>query len=310
MEIKWSEQDTSILSLLAEHRALTIQQLSLISKRSAKGLSRRCSQLKSIGLILAIPRALGRNRGRPENMLALTASGAERLAEEFDSDSEIPATSLAYSPQGDMDHTLLVNWFRIHLMAAAEAAGLEKHDFLAANSPFLPILPDGKQAAFDRILPEPGSDEWCNFIPDGVFTLSRADPPSQKSLLFFLEVDLGTEPVVSVSGGGRDLRQKILNYQMYFRSERYKRYEELWHCRFNGFRLLFLANSPGRKAAICNLVQEMVPSDFIWSADQMAMFENGLGAEIWARGGKDQARHQSILGSLSIPNIPVVDKLT
>ena len=175
-------------------------------------------------------------------------------------------------------------------------------DFLASTSPFLPKLADGKLAIYDRIAAGPGPDAWMDFIPDGVFTISVGEQDRRRSLLFFSGgVDMGTEPLTS-SGSGRDLRQKILNYQAYFRTGRYKRYEEFWNYQFKGFRLLFLANTGGRMASICRLVQGMPPSDFIWVSDQDRMFAQGLGDNIWARGGKDQTAHQSSSSALRWPD--------
>ena len=45
------------------------------------------------------------------------------------------------------------------------------------------------------------------------------------------------------------------------------------------------------------LVREMWPSDFIWLTDQERMFSHGLSAEIWVRGGRQDAPPESILGS-------------
>ena len=79
---------------------------------------------------------------------------------------------------------------------------------------------------------------------------------------------------------------------------KYKKYEQVWNCPLNGFRLLFLTISHSRLAALCGLVQEMPPSDFIWLTEQSRMFADGASAAIWARGGKLETPHESILGSL------------
>lgn len=296
MPRKPTDQDFKIFATLADHSVLTIQQLSLAIGRNPKSLARRVRELGRLGLIQTIPRPLGRKRGRPENVLLLTASGADLLLDQLDDSHDLSVDTLAGSPTGDIDHTLLINWVRIGLQGITDRVSSLNAVFLASNSPFLPQLPDGSSPVLDRVVVDPTADKWMDFIPDGVFTINNGDPGHGKSLLFFLEVDMGTEPLASPTAGGRDLRQKILSYQAYFRTNRYKRYEELWGCRFNGFRLLFLANTVGRMTAICRLVQEMVPSDFIWVTDQGRVFEKGLGAAIWARGGKDQTSPHSILG--------------
>ena len=297
MPRKPPDQDITIFKALADHSALTTEQLSLVTGRNPKSLSRRVRELGGLGLIQTIPRLLGRKRGRPENVLLLTASGAELLLEQLCDSEDFSVNTIAGAPTGDIDHTLLVNWVRIGLQEITDRLPSLNAVFLVSNSPFLPKLPDSSSPVVDRVVVDPGADKWMDFIPDGVFTINNGDQSQRKSLLFFLEVDMGTEPLASPTAGGRDLRQKILNYQAYFRTNRYRRYEELWGCKFNGFRLLFLANTSSRMAAICRLVQEMVPSDFIWVTDQGRVFEKGLGAAIWARGGKVQTPPQSILGA-------------
>jgi hypothetical protein len=64
------------------------------------------------------------------------------------------------------------------------------------------------------------------FTPDAVFAITNA--VDSKTLLFFLEVDCGTETLSSPQRDMKDIRQKILNYQWYFQSFKYKRYERIF----------------------------------------------------------------------------------
>ena len=144
-------------------------------------------------------------------------------------------------------------------------------------------------------------------IPDGVFTITKKD--AKKTLLFFLEVDMGTETLAKTKRVPGDIRQKIINYQTLFRSNHYKRYEKIFNAELNGFRLLFLANMPARMKAICNLVQQMPPSNFIWVTNQERMFSHGISAEIWARGGQYKKPPESILSQKFAFKAPVVDKI-
>jgi hypothetical protein len=117
-----------------------------------------------------------------------------------------------------------------------------------------------------------------------------------RSLIFFLEVDMGTESLSSGSMKSNNINAKIKNYRAYFRSERYKRYQKKWNTIFNGFRLLFLTNSTERKNSISNLVSTEKTNDFIWIADQHDMFEKGIGGKICSRGGNISIAKESILG--------------
>ena len=150
---------------------------------------------------------------------------------------------------------------------------------------------------------------FIEFIPDAAFSLTCKDAEIDKTLLFFLEVDMDTETLASRKRNPKDLRQKIVNYQALFRSKRYKRYERFFGAKLNGFRLLFLANTFSRLTAICRLVQEMPPSDFIWVTDRERMFSHGLASEIWARGGKKDEPPQSIIGSKLACDSPVIETI-
>jgi hypothetical protein len=135
------------------------------------------------------------------------------------------------------------------------------------------------------------------FTPDAVFATTNST--ENKTLLFFLEVDCGTETLSSPQRDMKDIRQKILNYQWYFQSLKYKRYEAIFEtAHLGGFRVLFLTKAAGRLAALCKLTQEMQPSRFIWLTEQERMFNDGVSANIWARGGNLHATQQSILGRL------------
>ena len=107
---------------------------------------------------------------------------------------------------------------------------------------------------------------------------------------------MGTETRASLDRNPGDIRQKILNYKALFRAGHYKRYEGIFESTYKGFRLLFLVNSPSRLVSLCRLVQEMPPSDFVWLTEQNQMFSQGLAANIWVRGGKNNNSLQSILG--------------
>jgi hypothetical protein len=100
------------------------------------------------------------------------------------------------------------------------------------------------------------------FWPDAVFVIT--DSVAGKTCLFILEVDRGIEIVASSKRNIIDIHQKIVNYQWYFHSGGYKRYEEVFKANLCGFRLLFLASTYGRLVGLCKLTQEMKPSNFIW----------------------------------------------
>ncbi len=168
--------------------------------------------------------------------------------------------------------------------------------FLAHNSPFLPKGPNDRTLITDYSPVPDSSEQGVKFTPDGVF--GTCDSIEKYTCLSFLEVDCGTETLASPKRDMSDIRQKIINYQWYFESEGYKRYEEVFKCDLVGFRLLFLTNTYGRLVALCKLTCEMFPTNFVWLTECSRLFPEGVSAKIWAVGGDLHGPQGSILGSL------------
>jgi hypothetical protein len=306
MTFTLNKNDRKILASIAEHQALTLKQLSALSQRSYQVIRRRMRDLAIEGLITTKMQGYGRGRGRPEDLIFLTKKGAALLEEEgTPSGYAAWATTNAENPFS-LDHLLLVNWFRIHLLQIERVIPQLSVQYLSPKS----HLSGGNSSdspSFSE--PTPANNRLKKidqFIPDGVFSITYKET-EKKTLLFFLEVDMGTETMASMDRDPKDIRQKILNYQALFRSGLFKKYEHVFESKLNGFRLLFLVNSAARLIGLSRLVQQMPPSDFIWLADQGRMFSHGLAAKIWARGGRIDDPPQSILGPGLACELPVTD---
>ena len=302
MAFKLNKNDQELLAFLAECRVLTLSQVASIQKKSKQVTRRRMRALEEAGVILSGTQGFGRFRGRPGKFLSVARKGADLLNLEG-----IPLENVIYNFNEEnlrlLDHQILVNWFRIHLQYIEQVIPQLSIQFLSPTSPFLKRDQDNRPFIFE---PHPieGRERQSNgFTPDGVFSISHSE--KNKTLLFFLEVDLGTESIASPKRHPRDIRQKVTNYQRHFQSGQYKRYEKIWNCSLKGFRLLFLTNTNGRLAALCRLVQQMPPSDFVWLTDQERMFSHGLSAEIWFPGGRQDTPPESILGPEMASQIPI-----
>ncbi len=189
------------------------------------------------------------------------------------------------------EHLLTINWFRIHLVHLGRTFPRASVTFLAPMSPFLERGPDGQPLVSDRAPTTDAVDESVTFTPDGVFTLK--DQENGKTLLFFLEADMGTETLAGSHRGVKDIRKKIINYQLYFRSGGYKRYQDLWGCELSGFRLLFLANTPARLTAQSRLFSpRLQPLRYLhgrWDSYPTGMTFTGTG--LAPVGTTDLSRH-------------------
>jgi hypothetical protein len=296
MSFRLKTTDCNILECFAEYRVLTVSQVASLFHKSKQAIRRRLRDLEERDLVEVVGTEFGRGRGRPENSLGLTEHGIDVLKERGMLGQDVTYDKVLGDSLFAKDHQLMVNWFRIHLKEVERLLPRVNINILAQNSPFLPKGQDGRMLITD-CSPVPGSGmKGVMFWPDAVFAI--ADTVTGKTCLFFLELDCRTETLASPKRDMTDVRQKIVNYQWYFQSGGYKRYEEVFKSSLRGFRLLFLANTHGRLVALCKLVQEMKPSNFIWLTECNRLFADGASAEIWSKGGDLQAPQRSILGSL------------
>jgi len=296
MAFRMNRNDCKVLQSLAECRILTPTQIAAFHRRSKQVVWRRLRILEEQGLIQPVTHEFGRGRGRSERSLGLTEMGVDTLKEKGLLGSDVPYEKVTAENILFVGHQLLLNWFRIYLSQIENVLPRLSVKVLAHNSPFLPERPNGRVFLTDYS-PVPGSGvQGIRFTPDAV--LGTMDSVVPKTCLSFLEVDCGTETIASPKRDMTDVRQKIVNYHAYFRSSKYKRYEDVFKCSLRGFRLLFLTNSVGRLTALCRLTQEMQPSGFIWLAEYSRLLPDGVSAKIWARGSDLQGHQQSVLGSL------------
>jgi len=294
MTFKFNKNDHQVLTAIAEHRVLTASQVTAIQRKSRQVVRRRLAQLESAGFIVSTVRGFGQRRGRPEKLVTLTQEGANLLSSKYPVLRGIPINKINAEKIRCIEHQLLANWFRIHLDEIESAMPEYSIRFLSPDSPFLKRENSDIPLIFEPSPAGKNAQNSSGFTPDGVFSITNRE--KQITLLFFLEVDMGTESVASLKRNPRDIRQKVINYQEYFRNNRYNRYEKYWDCNLKGFRLLFLTNTNSRLVVLSRLVQEMPPSRFIWLTSLEQMFSHGLSAEIWTRAGKQEAPSGSILG--------------
>lgn len=305
MTSKITKGDIKLLSHIAECKFLTVKQLSAITQRTMQVVRRRFRYLEKQHFINRKERSFGSGRGRRENIIIMTQKGLDLLRHK-----EILSAHTKYITDKTpgsifIDHDILVNWVFIHLLQverdnpkfAVQHFTTSSHDLIAGDA--------GNPLIQERFATDETSEKLLTMIPDSVFTISH----QEKTILFFLEVDMGTETLASTQHEPGDVRQKIINYQSLFRSSHYKRYEKIFNATINGFRLLFLSNTVSRMKKIGDLTQQMPPSDFIWITDQNKMFSRGISAEIWARGGRHHKPPESILGPKLAFDAPVMDKI-
>ena len=302
-----NKNDLALLASIAEYEVLTVGQLSALSQRSRQVVRRRLRVLESEGIIVSKERGYGRSRGRPESLIFLTEDGTMLLKDKGMLANNVACTMNMTAGSIFVSHELLINWFRIHLVQMERLIPQLSVNYLRPGLQPSGTASGDRPPLLERVRAKNSHKEVIEFMPDGVFSITNEE--ISKTLLFFLEVDRGTEIIASMDRGPKDIRQKILNFQALFQCSHYKRYELIFNSKLNGFRLLFLTNTASRLTALSRLVREMSPSDFIWLTDQESMFTHGVAAEIWTKGGRYDDPPQSILGpklACETPVLPII----
>jgi len=293
-----SSRKLELLKLIAEYRVLLTTQVALLSGTGQRAAEKTTQMLRDRGYLTFSHYDFEGNRGRPKGVCSLTEKGAELLKREGLIISEIPNHRMTGEEIVHVSHELLINWFRIHLLQIDNYIPDLQTEFISATTPFQPLNEDGRPMIADRIRGD-GDDD--GFIPDGVFSIRNEQ--QNKRLLFFLEADRSTESIESVQNPV-SISQKIRSYRSYFQTKGYKRYEKMWMEDLNGFRVLFLTNTPQRKEAICRFLRTNPSLNFIWITDKEQMFRHGVSARIWTRGGTSSPL-VSILGSTLAQELPL-----
>lgn len=293
-QLKISDQDKNRLAILAEHRVLTADQMSALGFGVVRSARRWADEMRKRGLVTSSVRGFGGKRGQPEKVFTLTKEAVDLLKEGGLLPRDVPVERVQWISTSTLEHQISLNRFAISIRElASEPVHLEVR-FLTATTPFLEPLKTGHPhiAGFAAESDPESEPEW--FTPDGV--LSLTEPQSGKALLFFVEIDMGSEGLSTATGSQGAISEKVRRYQAYFQSNAYKRYETEWNVKFNGFRLLFVAQDRTRSSQLSRLVQSVPPNDFIWITDWVQIQDRGIGGFVWSRGGNQNEDKESILG--------------
>ena len=294
MTTRITQDDLDLMMALAEHRVLTKGQIARLFARNERALRDRLSTLSKESYV-QVQRISASKRGRPESQTYLTVQGVNLLKDRGILPDDIGAKRTVPDQLTWSMHHRALNDIRVELAILPKLLPTLKVAFLTDTSPMLRTTRAGQIFVADWLDRADGGGDSQHLIPDGAFMIRHET--RNTALLFFLEIDMGTETLASQKGERTDVRHKLDAYQDYFRSGKSSRYGEAWQCRFRGFRVLFVTHPAGRRDAICRLVTTRAPLDFIWVADHDQLVSQGLAAPVWCRGGRMDSPETSILGS-------------
>ena len=292
MKRRFTKKDLGLLESLADYRVLTAKQVAVLYGLSIAAVSRRLLFLQQDGFVQGATIPLQRGRGRPEKLFSLTDQGVDRLRSIHATLSNVDRNRIKTFGSQSLRHQLLVNWFRVCLVRTEREALELSVRYMSPTSPFLSESPEGQMAIYSNGLGNNSSQEAPNFVPDGVFLVANGH--SSRAGLFFLEVDMGTEPLWSKRTSRRTIEKKLLAYHEHLASGAYRRYEAVWNCQLNGVCLLFLTPDAVRSNALSGIIQASPIADRVWVTEQDGLVSRGPEAEIWAPGSNGMGSRRSI----------------
>jgi hypothetical protein len=301
-------RDQELLRVIADHRVMTFKQLVWAAGRDIKTLQRRIGDLAAAGLIVQSDRKSRTGRGRPEKLSSASATGVALLRDAGILPQDVTDEDVTLAGLPHIEHQLLLNWVRVQWVRMERLHSALKIRFLSHSAPAFSrskhdVEPEVQSAPLVIRLAE-----GDGLIPDAVAAI--ADVERGRTVLFFIEVDMGSEPFEATKKGRTSVVQKIQKYQRCFQAQGYREYERRWNCPLRGFRVLFVASTTARFASLSAGLDGVRPREFIWITDERSLLMHGVEGRIFARGGHQDRPLESILGSradeiLSAPAIAV-----
>lgn len=268
--MRLTNRDSQIFHSLLTHRYLTTALITMRFFSNRKRTSRRLKKLVDDGWLVCFRVAAEGASFGGELAFLLTSKSAAKVAIDLD----VPMSSLKWrvTPPAShkyIDHFTALNRFRIVTELSAESNGLS-YEFLPEYS-----LIRSEHGAFSPAIKSSAKGKAPSFVPDGVMCLSKRQGKGKK-LLFFVEIDRGTEaPSVVVS--------KVRSYCQYYDSGAYGKYDDVFSAKFQGFRLLLVCNDEeGQERLLAAIEEARVPDiGFVWLSHDAITGPDCLGEQVW-----------------------------
>jgi hypothetical protein len=277
--------DGSILGLffMQRYRFLTIGQFARIAGLKKSTASSQLLMLERYGLLGHFGNTGLVGHGKTPKVYFLTRKGHEILLRESDIPPELIGhhkeihVQSRWSPQ--MYHRLQT----VDVMISAECA-VRRRPHLSMVATFLEYRRVKRGTKVARETTDHISSEETNenrIIPDAAFILENVE--TKKRRLYFVEMDMGTERIVSLilRDGRITVRHKFQQYDRYLQSKRYAQAYATYG-EFVSFVLLFVTTTEERIENIRREISDL-PAEFA-SYYRLATFDDAMGdllGQIW-----------------------------
>ena len=255
-----TQRDIEIITTIYKHRYLKTPQIKQLYFPSEQTANRRLKSLTNHGLLkyFIVPNI-------PERIYYITKKGAHLVAEQLNlTINELAWTQITKQPKDYyfMRHFLGINQFRIDLTKACEPSEIQLVGFIPEYHWNKHATGRITKHIHDYVFDIENPREKISHTPDAVFALSRND----KTALFFLEIDRGTEVIGSP---GKGLLKMLRYYINYGKSGKFRSYQQEFNCsQLSSFRLLIVTTTHARMANMCRSASQHYPTfkglTFFW----------------------------------------------
>lgn len=126
------------------------------------------------------------------------------------------------------------------------------------------------------------------FVPDAVACISN-DKERKKALLF-IEMDRETTTMKKIGGKSKNVETKIKAYDSLWKSQKFKRYDEMFDYKFSGFRLLWVTLTKRRLDGVSRFCCQEGLGDSAWLTTLIEIESKGVFGKVWIVSGSDKAR--------------------
>lgn len=293
--IRLGRRDVGAISAVHGGIALSTSQLALASSRSIKKTSERLNVLVKTGFLAVKKRAwqlMGETK--IEHFYTVTPKGYELLSSAGLAISR--PTSQRDTAPANLTHLALTNQFSILLRKGCDEHTEIDCSFLPSWSLLQRIAHSHEGQCGEGI----GRVLMSTIKPDGVFCLTKK---GGASLLFFLEIDLGGEPLRRHPHSTQtSLTGKLAAYCTYFDTEAYRQDAlEIFNTAFKGYRVLLVFDTPSRLQALRVRTNGMGDTHFVWATTVETLTREGVLGKSWEVMAEGDTESHGLLDAYAAP---------
>ena len=273
---KLTQRDLKVVDLVDDYHLLTTSQIQKLLYPSMQKAQTRLFRIWKSGLVKRFPYpVLLRVGGRGEYIYHINRK---------------PKMSMT-----GVLHTIELNDIRIAFdVACRESEHIEIVAFIPEYKGM--VGSDGmmRRVVEDsvRIQGREETEQW--FIPDAVMCLESA--ATNKRTLLFVELDLGSEKLVTRRTGSYSVLRKLEVYKEYLRQEGYKKYNDRFYHEFRGFRVLVIMSNQQRTQRLRKELTLKGIKKFVWFTQKSGIKAETILKEIWTVSDINDMKNYSIQG--------------